>query len=89
MSFRTIARVCLAALLFVVVLVGCAGDQTAQAQPRETTRWEYKIVQTQRETASQYEDILNGLGQDGWELIVAPGLGLMVLKRPMSAPTTP
>ena len=60
--------------------------QTAQAS---AGGWEYKVIKVGPSTAPRAEDVLNGLGAEGWDLIVFqpagerayPGEGAYILKR--------
>ena len=52
--------------------------------------WEYKIVKLGPSSSNESEDLLNQLGQDGWDLVsfqpssmrAYPGEGTYTLKRP-------
>lgn len=49
----------------------------------ERQKWEYKLVTSNLITIDIMQDILNQLGNEGWELVATAPSGAYVFKRPL------
>ena len=70
-SFLVVAAIAVSA----VVVTSCGNAQAQGGSSAKAERWEYKIVDdgirvsTQAENIRRGEEILNRLGEEGWELV--------------------